>query len=708
MMPKELRSKIVVFILLLACLFRFIGIYPGHNKYHPDEPIVYGTVVDMIRNENLDMGRYDYPSTVPYINYILYKTIFIPLGWMKYYAKNFDRVIDGTITLSPSKLERNRIRQIEIFGEREINSLYWSRYITAFFGVGTILLLYLLGKEMFGWKVGSLAALFLVFDFKHVQNSHLGLPDIYNSFFLLLALLAIYKLYQKPTRLNYLWAGVLAGLSFSIKYQVYALLPLFITHILISFNGFKFSLKKFFSPKALIVIFAVPFVFLLTNPYFFIHLETALGWMSSVSLKYGMGTKKINLFPLSYLYNIDIGPSLTIISFLGIIYSLFKKPRETLIVSSVLAFFTYIFLYYSTGGFYIRNLIVITPLLFLFASNILVSIFGIIRKYVGKYVFALIFAGTLVLLVWVPARNSIINCYYWTKDWTYNMTSKWLFDNWDSSWVLAAHPFDPPTGSPPLVKTEFEISGAFAMREHIENGAEYSLINTDWAGNTFYGWMGFGFDHLDRFVGKPMNQMRNSFFGLAAEELFRYQIFSATKPWQATDSGLVLSKFPVWSDVEMIEINKLGDISLTTSDNRFGDDKVSFEPIEIEAGHLYEVSGFLKSEKDRNEKQRDGFLRVEFYENKPDGNVLGENASVSSRIWGKSDWQEKTIIVRAPQNSRYMLVGLQASEVNDKFWAKGIVVRESKDIVEDITSKAPYIKKQIDLNLLYPNSHGNL
>ncbi len=680
--------RCLIAILLLAATLRFVGIKPGLNKYHPDEPIIYGVAVELIRNKTLDPGRYDYPSTVTYLNAFWYKTFFIPLAWLQYYLSHVSEIIDGKVHIPITPLEKIRIRQVEIFGHREINVLFWGRYITAAFGVGNVFLVYLLGEKLFNKKAGLLAAIFLAFNFKHVVNSHIGLPDIYNSFFLLVSLLASFNLWQKPTKKNYFWAGLAAGLSVAIKYQIFALLPLGLAHL--------FGSRKLFNKGILIALLLVPLVFFVTNPYFLINFEEALSWMLTVSQKYGMGTRRINLFPLSYLFRIDFGPPLAIVGLLGLIYTAFDKPKKFLFLFSVLFLFGFLFLYYSTGGFYIRNLIVMSPILLIFAAFLY-----------AKLPNALILI-TLPLLLFVPAKNSLMATYYFTKPWTYEILSDWLYKNWQEDWVLAAHPFDPPTGSPPLKKTEFELDGAFSLTEHRDNGADYALLNTDWAGNPFYGWMHFGFNRLPFLWRKPTEILKNSFHGLAAEELFRYQVFAATKPWQVADAGLVLSKLSEWPEVEMGAIQKGGSLHLLIGRNKFGIEKVSLAPIEIKGGHLYKVRAFVKSGVERQSRQRDGFLRVDFYREGDDFGNRGLVAAVSSRVWGKEEWSRREIIEWAPQEANFLIVSLQASGVNCEFWAKDIVIEESVPPVVDITSQPPYHKSEIDLNLLYPNSHGNL
>src|SRR3989338_4306473 len=86
---------ILLLILLLSIFLRFSGINPGYPPYHSDEGITYSSAVEMIKNNNLDPERYDYPIITPLVNYIFFKFFFIPLSWFKYFVLHFPDIMDG-------------------------------------------------------------------------------------------------------------------------------------------------------------------------------------------------------------------------------------------------------------------------------------------------------------------------------------------------------------------------------------------------------------------------------------------------------------------------------------------------------------------------------------------------------------------------------------------------------------------------------------
>lgn len=159
-------NKKLILILIIAGLLRFVGINPGHDAYHADEPIVWGSALEMILNNTLDPGRYDYPPVSIYINYILFRVFFIPLSWTGFYLERILQLMDGLVQINTAPLEARRTFYTFIVGNRGINAMYWGRYATALFGLGNVLLVYLLGRNLFNKKIGLIAALLLAFNFR--------------------------------------------------------------------------------------------------------------------------------------------------------------------------------------------------------------------------------------------------------------------------------------------------------------------------------------------------------------------------------------------------------------------------------------------------------------------------------------------------------------------------------------------------------------
>ncbi len=738
-----LRNKLLVVILIVAALLRFVGTKPGYNQFHADEGISYSAAVSMIKNRNLDPLRYDYPALVPLINYVFFKTVFIPLYWGRYYFENISRIVDGTVHIPIAPLEAKKIFQVFILGERERNALFWGRYVTALFSLGNVFLTYLLAKKLFNKKVGLISAFLLAFNYKHVMNSHIGLPDIYNAFFVLLSFLMAVNIWRKPNFKYYLLAGVVAGLSFSVKYQIFGIIPILVAHLFQTIQNRKFDLKKLINFKIVILLLSVPAVFFLINPYHLVNLEEALKILKYVSLKYALGTNKLNLYPFSYFYHVDLGPFEFVLVFAGLGIAIVKKHvQKLLLLLSFLFPLLYFMAYYSNGGFYVRNFINTVPIFLLFAGLAIWQIFELLKRFWGVRAGIIVLFPLLLATVFIPARNAIINSYFYTKPWNYDVMRPWIQNNLPKSAVVASHPFDAVNLGITNKRTEFVEDGAYSLNEHRDNGVDYVLVDSGGVSMPFYFWMSYGFNEASLFWNKPLDMMRNTFPGIVAEELFRYQVRTATKPWQAPDHQLILAKLFNWPVTEYGEVqkyefdNELGNWSIFGKDNksdlnyvfakqvgrtktgsisflpssaRYSTARITSEKISVKEGHLYKVSGFLRTEKKLDPSEREGFIRVDFYGENPNLDKVGIITSVSSRVYGTDDCVKKEVVERAPDSAKYLTVSFQVYHtLATKVWLDDVQISESVNRVDNIIAKAPYTNNKIDLNYLYPNSQGNL
>ncbi len=738
------RNKLLFLILLFAIALRFIGIYPGFSQYHPDEGMSYGQGITMLRQNSLDVHGYalplSYPSLIPIINAVLFKVLFIPVAWLKFIATHVPQLADGLIRFPLNKDEYGRIFQLEILGEREINVMTWGRLIAAAFGVGVVFMSYLVSKKMFGKIAGLTIGVLVAVNYRQVLNSHLDLPDIYNAFFLLLSIYFSLNLLAEKSRRNYLLAGIFVGLSLTTKFHTYAVYPFLVVHLLLAAKylygnkdfSFREVLKEIVSSNVFLAGMIALLIVLVVNPYHLIRIEETIATLDYVAKKYAVGRNEFSPYTLWYLYTIGIGRTTSVLVVVGGLFSLIKKPKYALILLSAIIPFFYVVTYKTIGSFYTRNFVTITPLLLIFAGFVVSQIWES-----KKLIFRILFVVLFGLAVFENLANSVVVASEYRKPWNYQVTTDWLFKNIKPGTKVAAHPFDPPTGSPEIIKTEFTVNGAYSLQEHQENGAEYALVNLDWAGDQFYFWMTQGVkDWTGGWAGKPLNIMRNTYSGLAVEQFFRYQVFSVTKPSQAPDSNLVLAKLIPWPKVNYKVVDKfnfdsdsqnwrvLGNFSksviseiynsdkqalvLTDKGNRYGTTRLASAAIKIEPKHLYKVTADLAINKQLIPLERDGFLRIDFYETQNDLENVGITSSVSSRVYGNLGWMSKQIIDRAPDTANYMVVSVGVGNPQLEVSVDNVVIEESIEIQENLLDSAPFIKKQIDLDLLYPNSHGNL
>jgi len=91
------------------------------------------------------------------------------------------------------------------------------RFLVILFDVGSILLIYIVGKKMFNWEVGSLGALFYSVCVFGIQNSHFYTVDIILNFFVLLFIYRCLLFFEKASIKNSLLMGIVFGMILATK-----------------------------------------------------------------------------------------------------------------------------------------------------------------------------------------------------------------------------------------------------------------------------------------------------------------------------------------------------------------------------------------------------------------------------------------------------------------------------------------------------------
>lgn len=107
---------------------------------------------------------------------------------------------------------------ILLFGE---NSFGW-RFASAVFGALGVGIIYLLGRTLFGRRVGLLAAALLLLDGMWLVQSRTAMNDVFVVCFIMLAYLCFYRYLTlpEPRAHRYLWAtGVCLGLGLATKWS---------------------------------------------------------------------------------------------------------------------------------------------------------------------------------------------------------------------------------------------------------------------------------------------------------------------------------------------------------------------------------------------------------------------------------------------------------------------------------------------------------
>lgn len=86
-------------------------------------------------------------------------------------------------------------------------------------GTATLFIIYLIGRRLWGERVGLLAAALLAVNFLHVRNSQHAVNDVPATFFMVASFYFALRLAERGRWRDYLLAGLLAGVATSTKYN---------------------------------------------------------------------------------------------------------------------------------------------------------------------------------------------------------------------------------------------------------------------------------------------------------------------------------------------------------------------------------------------------------------------------------------------------------------------------------------------------------
>ncbi len=115
---------------------------------------------------------------------------------------------------------------IELFTDvTALDMRYTGRVLSTLADVGSILMVFVLGRRMFSPGVGLLAAAFTSIAVIHVQNSHFYRPETFSVFFTLAAFWAMLRMVEKKRLRDSAFLGLMVGLALAPKVNV---LPLVI------------------------------------------------------------------------------------------------------------------------------------------------------------------------------------------------------------------------------------------------------------------------------------------------------------------------------------------------------------------------------------------------------------------------------------------------------------------------------------------------
>jgi len=351
-------------IMLIAVALRLWGIGFGlPYLYHPDEPGYVAIAQHIVKTGDLNPHFFNYPSLFFYLN---------ALAYLPFYAVGKVLGLFHTVADIPAP-----ILLVGGDGMTPLPATFWlGRLLTLAFGSGAVVLVFLVGRQLFGSRrAGLLAALLLAISPTNVTHSRYITPDTFVVFFAVFSLWAAVQVYQRGRTRDYVLAGVMVGLTAATKYNGALILVCLVTAHFLRTGWRGWQDRRLYlagAASALAFVCATPFA--IFDPAKF---------MADLSLEarhyatgHAGGEGNAALWYVTYLWQAEGLTALLALAALA--RGLWMRSQPVIVAAAFpVAYFVFI------SNFMVRNdrtLAPLTPFLFLLAALFLVQAWDWLRR----------------------------------------------------------------------------------------------------------------------------------------------------------------------------------------------------------------------------------------------------------------------------------------------------------------------------------------
>ncbi|MDH7481790.1 MAG: glycosyltransferase family 39 protein [Armatimonadota bacterium] len=330
-MVRRFSPFFAILITAVALALRLYGLKWGlpnmdhYFSYHPDETTILEAAqrIDFFSGQ-IDPGFYNYGSLYIYLVYI---AIFMGMGW-------------GLIVLGK--------RDPELIVRGYAQMYLAGRVVALLMGVATVLLVYYVGRRMYGRRTGLIAAVFMAILPIHVMHSHFLAVDVPATFFVTCSLLFASRIPEEKSRTRYyLLSGLFAGFSAATKYNagLVVLAPI-VAHL--SKGGSFF--RRLMSLNLLLVIIGLAAGFLIGCPGAVLNSESFLrGFLYEAHhVQTGHGllfaeTGSGFIYHLIHSLLPGMGLPIMVLALAGVIYAIRKwTPQDAMLIAFLVPYYVLI------------------------------------------------------------------------------------------------------------------------------------------------------------------------------------------------------------------------------------------------------------------------------------------------------------------------------------------------------------------------------
>jgi hypothetical protein len=409
--------------------------------------------VEVFRDAN--PGYFQNPSAYTYLLHLLYRVLAIPIG-------GGEEIVNG--------YKSNAQWVFEV-----------SRGLAAVLCLTGVAAVYYVGRRLWDVRTGLVAAAILCFAFLPVAFSRIAVTDVGTLAPVALVMLFSVRLYETGRLGHAAGAGLAAGLAIGFKYTAGLVLLAPAAALALGLLG---AHRRALRPTLLagLVVAAGAFAaFFVTNPYFFLDLDTALHQLRGQAELAGNQDKfgqEQETGPLYYLDSLlwGLGYAAAALAAAGaVLLARHDKGRLLILALFPLALFLYLSV---QSRFFGRWLLPVYPVLALLAGHAFIRALEAVRTRAPRLEWPALAVG-LVLLLWQPlaadARSMAVLGHRDTRE----IAREWLVESYPRNLRIIIEPAVPERYYWPIrngrprrqARNEFVNDYIRAIREtHVEYG----------------------------------------------------------------------------------------------------------------------------------------------------------------------------------------------------------------------------------------------
>ena len=440
-------------ILVIAAFVRLWGVNYGLPYiYHADEPRNIRISHNIFKTGDLNPHAFAYGSLFFYSNAL----VLIP-----YYISGrvFGVFTSRTDILSPVSLVQGATKSLLP------STVLLGRILTIIFSLGTVLLTFLIGKQLTGKaSVGLFASFIMAISPSNVFNSRFITTDTLVVFFVALSFFFIVLIYQQGRMRYYIIAGLCIGLTVSCKYNGgLIILPLIFAYIL---HNRKQLLKNMDDLYLALQLCGIGFI--ATTPFALLDWSNFFAEFTREAKHYstqghiGMDGDSMKWY-LNYMW--ETAGIVYIMAVIEIFRGLYSRSKE-IILLSVFPVIYVIFIF----GIVVRNdrtFIPVTPFLFVLAASFLINLINNINKLQSKIVKDYLTSAAIclsIICIYQPNTKTIQDMISYTKIDNRELARLWINNNLPSRSKIAIE-----SNTPFINPTKFYLHGISQLMVHEPN-----------------------------------------------------------------------------------------------------------------------------------------------------------------------------------------------------------------------------------------------